>query len=71
MAHRSPLSREDLILLVQQIHSGELPPGQSDDIVALLEQSVPHPDVMDLVADPELSAEEVVDLAMGYNPLDG
>lgn len=63
--------REDLIVLVRKIMSCS---GSESEIDAWLDQfqaSVPHPAVTDLIyyGEREYTAEEIVDLALGYRPV--
>ncbi len=66
------LSREELIDLVEGIKD---PRGTEDDTnrdLAVLEANVPDPNVSDLIFwpnGPELTAEEVVDKALAYKPI--
>lgn len=64
-------TRNELVELVREIMKCE---GSEDELDAWLDEfqaSVPHPSVTDLIYhhDRELSAEEVVDLALSYRPI--
>jgi hypothetical protein len=63
------LSKDELVVLVGKIQRGE---GSEAEITAMLEvlaDSVPDPDVADLVYCEGMSAEEVVELAFKYKPI--
>lgn len=66
------LDREELIILVDKIMSGE---GTEEEVcywVALFESNVPHPSGADLIFYPEKepeTAEEVVDIALSSKPI--
>jgi hypothetical protein len=69
------VDREELITLVQRIMAGEAKTEEEDDrLVELFEANVPRPGASDLIFWPEhalgerrqLTAEEVVDLALSY-----
>jgi hypothetical protein len=71
------VDREDLISLVRRIMAGEANTEAEDDrLVELFEANVPRPGASDLIFWPEhangqrreLTAEEIVDLALSYKP---
>ncbi|MGN7358472.1 bacteriocin immunity protein [Paenibacillus sp. SAF-054] len=66
-----PLSRDELIILVSKIMSGEGSEPEIDEMLDLLERNVPDPHVSDLIfwSDIEYSPEEIVDKAMSYKPI--
>lgn len=65
------LSRHELIALVERIilADGDEESLQSD--ILLLQNHVLHPEVLDLIyyLNPPLSATEVVDIALSYQPI--
>ncbi|ALV36167.1 bacteriocin immunity protein [Streptomyces sp. CdTB01] len=65
-------SREELIGMVQQLIDARLPEDEEDRLVAELKASVLHPRVTDLIYynTPKLTAEEVVDEALSYRPIE-
>ncbi|MER5445596.1 bacteriocin immunity protein [Streptomyces sp. NPDC059690] len=65
-------SREELIDMVQQLIDAHLPEEEEDRLVAELKSSVLHPRVTDLIYynTPKLTAEEVVDEALSYRPIE-
>ncbi|MEU9447309.1 bacteriocin immunity protein [Streptomyces sasae] len=65
-------TREELIQMVQQLIDARLPEAEEDALVEELKQSVPHPRVTDLIyySDRDLTAEEVVDQALAYRPIE-
>ncbi|MGW1953477.1 bacteriocin immunity protein [Streptomyces sp. NPDC001920] len=68
----SKKSREELIHMVQQLIDANLPEDEEDRIVEELKLSVLHPRVTDLIYynTPKLTAEEVVDRALAYRPIE-
>ncbi|MFJ7049453.1 hypothetical protein CTU88_42275 [Streptomyces sp. JV178] len=65
------MSRDELIRLVERIMAAEgATEREEDSMLRLLEESVAHPRVSDLIfySDPPLSAEQVVDAALSYEP---
>ena len=65
-------SRAELVQVVQQLIDAK-PTGEAEDrLVAQLMSSVPHPRVTDLIYynTPKLTAEEVVDRALAYRPIE-
>jgi len=65
-------SREELIGMVQQLIDAHLPEDEEDRLVTELKASVLHPRVTDLIYynTPKLTAEEVVDEALSYRPIE-
>lgn len=65
--------RTDLITLVQRIIDAEGTEEEQDEMLLLLKASVPDPKVSDLIYYPhagqDLSAEEIVDRALAYKPI--
>ncbi|MEU1824473.1 MULTISPECIES: hypothetical protein [Streptomyces] len=64
------MPRDDLIRLVEVVMAGDGSEAGHDALVEVLERSVRHPRVLDLIyhSDPPLTAEEVVDAAFSYQP---
>lgn len=69
------LTRDQLIGLVRKIMAADGTKEEEDRLVDILEASVPHPRVLNLIYHPdaegitdELTAEEVVDTALAYTP---
>ncbi|MET8949133.1 bacteriocin immunity protein [Streptomyces sp. NPDC004542] len=65
-------TREELIYIVQQLIDATLPEEEEDRLLEELKESVPHPRVSDLIyySDPALTAEDVVDQALSYRPIE-
>ncbi|MFJ8926674.1 bacteriocin immunity protein [Streptomyces sp. NPDC102364] len=65
-------SREELVHMVQQLIDADLPEEEEDRIVDELKSSVSHPRITDLIYynTPKLTAEEVVDKALAYRPIE-
>jgi len=63
------MNRNELIDLVNKIKKCEGSEEEIDNMILLLEQNVICPDVSDLIFYDEKSAEEVVDIALAYKPI--
>ncbi|MFE5321528.1 bacteriocin immunity protein [Paenibacillus sp. NPDC056579] len=65
------LSKEELIELVRKIMNVEGSEEEIDNMIDLLKYSVPHPEVSDLIYwnENELTAEQVVEQALSYKPI--
>ncbi|MFF1718901.1 bacteriocin immunity protein [Streptomyces sviceus] len=65
-------TREELVRMVQLLIDADLPEEEEDQIVAELKSSVLHPRVTDLIYynTPKLTAEEVVERALAYRPIE-
>lgn len=65
------MTRDELIGLVEKIMAADCSETEHEALVELLEKSVLHPRVLDLIyhTKPELTAEEVVDQALAYRPI--
>ncbi|MFJ7327110.1 e9imm peptide [Streptomyces cyaneofuscatus] len=67
------MSREEALLLVQRLLDAvDVGKAESDEIVEALERGLECPHVSDYIywdADPEPSAERVVDRALAYKPI--
>lgn len=64
------LSREQLIILVNKIINCEGTEKEIDEDLYLLKNSVPHPEVSDLIfySEKDMTPEEIVDEALSYKP---
>lgn len=64
--------REELVRTVQLLIDADLPEEKEDQIVEGLKSSVLHPRITDLIycSIPKLTAEEVVDRALAYRPIE-
>nr|WP_202539434.1 hypothetical protein [Streptomyces sp. SID8379] len=58
--------------MVQLLIDARLPEGREDRLVEELRSSVPHPRITDLIYynTPELTAEQVVQQALAYCPIE-
>ncbi|WP_258021518.1 hypothetical protein [Streptomyces anatolicus] len=65
-------TRAELIEIVQMLIDASLSEVEEDALLEELKASVPHPRVSDLIfhQDPPLTAEEVVDQALAYRPIE-
>jgi hypothetical protein len=65
------MTKSELIDLVKRIIAAQGTEEEIDGLITLLEQSVPHPRVSDLIYYPEreMTAEEIVDAALSYRPI--
>ena len=65
------LSKEQLIALVTKIINAEGTEEELDQYEDLLQRNVPHPEVSDLIfyPDSEMTAEEIVERALAYEPI--
>lgn len=65
------MTRDQLIELVQRIIAVEGTEKEIDDMVDLFEHHVPYPGASDLIYwdDRDLTAEEIVDTALAYQPI--
>jgi len=65
------LSREELVVLVTKIMNSEGTEAEIDEWERLVQQNVPHPEVSGLIFHPDvqMSAEEIVDVALNYQPI--
>ena len=63
------LSKVDLIELVTKICNSELSDEKVSEYIDILEENVPHPAPSDLIFwnDIELTATEIVEIALSYN----
>lgn len=63
------MNREELIQLVNKIINCEGSEKEIEDMVYLLERNVVYPDVSNLIFYDEKTAEEIVDIALEYKPI--
>lgn len=65
------MKKEELIELVNRILMAEGTEDEINEMIFILEQNVPDPYISDLIFHhkPELSAEEIVEKALDYNPI--
>ncbi|MFI6093491.1 hypothetical protein [Streptomyces sp. NPDC051218] len=65
-------ARAELIEIVRKFIDATLPEAEEDALLEELMVSVPHPRVSDLIfyQDPPLTAEQVVDQALAYRPIE-
>lgn len=63
------MDRRELIDLVRKIKNCEGAEEEIDDMIVLLEENVVYPDISDLIFYDEKSAEEIVDIALAYKPI--
>jgi hypothetical protein len=67
------LSREELVDLVKKIMAVDGTQDELDQFIDLLIKNVPHPEVTNLIYYPpdgkDFTAEEIIDLALGYKPI--
>ena len=64
------MTREELIELVKEIQNVKgKTEEQIDNLIDVLEKNVPHPSPSDLIYWDNLTAEEVVDKALSYKPI--
>lgn len=63
------MDRRELIDLVSKIKNCEGTEEEIDNMIVLLEENVIYPDISDLIFYNEKSAEEIVDIALAYKPI--
>ncbi len=66
------LSRDEMIRLVERLKLGEGDEAEATEWVAKLEQSTSCPHISDLIfyPDEDLTAEQTVDKALTYRPIE-
>lgn len=65
------MDRADLVRLVERIkHCEGQTQEEADGLVNLFLENVPHPEADDLIFYRDLTAEEVVDQALAYKPIE-
>ena len=63
------MGRTELIDLVNKIINCEGTEEEVDNMILLLEENVVYPDICDLIFYDEKTAEEIVDIALAYKPI--
>ncbi|GAB1856940.1 hypothetical protein MHTCC0001_17760 [Flavobacteriaceae bacterium MHTCC 0001] len=64
------MTREELISLVKDITTVENKTEKEiDELLEVLKQNVPDPEVSDLIYYDELTPEQIVDKALSYKPI--
>lgn len=65
------LTREELIVLVNKIIECEGTEDEIDEMLEVVKNNVPHPEVSDLIYwnEEELTPEQIVDKALAYSPI--
>lgn len=65
------LQRDELIALVDKIIKAEGSESEIDEWIVQLKESVPDPNVSDLIfySDEPMTAEQIVDKALAYRPM--
>ncbi|CAG7659013.1 bacteriocin immunity protein [Paenibacillus allorhizosphaerae] len=65
------LNKNDLIELVRKIMNAKGTEEEIDNMIEILKQNVPHPQVSDLIFwnKVELTPEQVIELALSYKPI--
>lgn len=66
------MTRDEAIPLVQRLMNGDVDEDEGGEILDALERGLVCPHIGDYIfryADPELTAEQVVDRAMEYKPI--
>lgn len=63
------MSKHELIELIKRIRRCDGTEEEIDDMIAELEKNVIYPEVSDLIFYSEKTAEEIVDLALSYKPV--
>lgn len=62
------LSREQLIIMLDELERGELEPGEVERLITTLELSMSDAEALTIIEDDELSAGEIADQLLGYDP---
>lgn len=65
------LSREQLIIMLDELDRGELEPDDVQRVVNSLELAMSDADALTIIEDDELSAAEIADQLLGYDPREG
>lgn len=65
------LTKEELVELVRKIVGALGTEEEIDGWISVLEESVPHPEVSDLIfyPDKEMTPEEIIEKALSYRPI--
>jgi hypothetical protein len=66
-----PYGDEALLKIIRDLQNGLGSDDQVNDWIVILSQSLPHPNVSDLIFfhTPELSAEQILSIAKSYKPI--
>ncbi len=64
------ISRDDLILMIEELDRGEVERDELRQMVESLELAVSDFDAVEILQDEELNAEEIADQLVGYSDLD-
>ena len=64
------LTKEGIVRLVNHIQNADGTEKEIDDMIDLLQESVPYPSVSDLIfySEDEMTAEQIVEAALAYAP---
>ena len=65
----SKLSRNELIELGERVLAHDGTEQEVDEWLDIIQSNVPHPEVGNLMFQSELSVEEIIDLALAYQPV--
>lgn len=63
------LTRDELVDLVKKIKDCDCSEEEIDQMIFLLEKNVLHPEVTDYIYYSEKTPEEIVELALAYEPI--
>jgi hypothetical protein len=65
------LSKDEVILLIARLMNGEGTEKEADEMISVLKQHVPDPNVSNLIfwSDEEYTPEEIYEKAMSYKPI--
>ena len=65
MANR--ITRQELLLLLEELDRGEADRDQVEELVAALELTITDAEALQILEDDELTTEEVADQLVGYS----
>ena len=65
-----PTTRDELILLIEELDRGEARRSALHQLVEPLELALSDTDAVDILQDEDLTVEEIADRLMGYDELD-
>lgn len=65
------LSRQQLIIMLSELDRGELQPDDVQRVVNALELAMSDAEALTIIEDDELSAAEIADRLLGYDPREG
>lgn len=66
------MEKRELVKLVERLQTADYSSDEEDvELMELLDRNVPHPAVSNLIFwnDAELSAEEIIEMALSYKPI--